>query len=251
MRILKYTSFVIYTILAVKLIIEVLTFINQATAYFAWVDTLGLINNSLNYLWERFSFVLTSVVIFVNYDNLEKLNIDKSFLVLYAFVGVLFGVYYFLPVGWLGLLFAGWIIYMLLKNKFNLEQRVHPSPVIIIAILVIVFCWYWLYRIMFIGNPVINQYVVLFLMGSPFWVIEEVIFRGLLWMDLEALGWHHLRIVIVQALLFWILHMKYVLSDPVLFWLQLPLSGVFYGFLVWRYKSISPSSIAHILFNLR
>lgn len=251
MKILKYTSFLIYTILAVKFIIEALTLINHVPPSFVWVDTLGLINNTLNYLWERFSFVLTSLVICANYDNLGKLNIDKSFLVLYAIAGILFGIYYFWPAGWLGLLFAGWIIYMLLKNKFNLEQRARPNPAMIMAILVIVFCWYWLYKIIFIGTPVIIQYIILFLMGSPFWVIEEVIFRGLLWMDLEALGWRPIRIVLVQSLLFWILHIKYVLSDPFLFWLQLPIFGVFYGILVWRYKSISPSSVTHILFNLR
>jgi hypothetical protein len=250
MKILKYTSFLIYAILAAKLIVDVLGIINYVTAPF-WIDILRLIENTLNYLWERYSFVLASVMIFVNYGNLSKLNIDKSFLVLYAISGIIFSVYYFWPVGWLGLLFAGLIIYLLLKNKFNLEQRAHRNPAMIIAILVIVFCCYWLFKIIIVGTPAIDRYIVVFLTGSPFAVIEEVIFRGMLWMDLEASGWRHFRIVLVQALLFWILHIKYMLSDPFLFWVQLPIVGVFLGILVWRYKSISPSTVAHILLNLR
>ena len=250
MKILKFTSFLIYTLLAVKFIIDILIVINSITNAFLWID-LDLIRNSIHYLWERFSFVLTSVVILANHNNLEKLNIDKSFLVLYVVTGIMFGRYYFWPVGWLGLLFTGLIMYMLLKNKFNLKNHAHPNPATIVVILVIAFCIYWLYVIRFVGTPAIDQYIVLFLMRSPFWVIEEIIFRGLLWMCLESFGWHHFRIVLVQVLLFWIFHIQYMLSDPFLFWLQIPVLGAFLGILVWRYKSINPSSVAHILFNLR
>jgi len=252
MKILKYTSFLIFTLLTVKLVVGVLTTINFVTTSLLWIDTLGLIKNTVYYLWERFSFVLTSVVIIANHNNLDRLNIDKSFLVLYAIAGIMFGRYYFWPVGWLAFLFVGLIIYMLLKNKFNNhEKQIRPNHAKIVIILIVAFCIYWLYVIRFIGIPAIDQYIALFLMRSPFWVIEEVIIRGLLWMELEAFGWRHLRIVLVQALLFWILHIQYMLSDPFLFWLQIPILGVFLGILVWRYKSISLSSAAHILFNLR
>lgn len=251
MKISKYAGLLVFALLMVKLLVEVITVISDVTASSLWADNLNLIYIPIYYFWQRFSFVLISVIILANPSNLNKLNIDKNFLVLYSAAGTIYSIYYFWPTGWLGFLFVGLIVYRLLKNKFDLEQHAHPNSAMITAILVIVFCFYWLYRIMFVGTPVIDRYIAFFLEGSPFWVIEEVVFRGMLWASLEAFGWSRFRIVIAQALLFWISHIHYVLSDPVLFWLRIPILAVFLGILVWKYKSIYQSSIAHILFNLR
>jgi Type II CAAX prenyl endopeptidase Rce1-like len=179
------------------------------------------------------------------------MNIDKDFLVIYATSGVLFGAKYFWPTGWLGLVCAGLIVYMLIKNKFYFEHRAVPNSAKIMIILLAAFFLNWWYKITFLGKPAIDQYVMFYLSGLPFWVMEEAIFRGMLWMSLEALGWRPFRIVLVQAFVFSILHIQYVLSNPFLFWVLNPLLSVFDGVLVWKYKSITPSTIAHILFNLR
>jgi|CXWJ01.1.fsa_nt_gi hypothetical protein len=251
MKILNYTSLLVFALLMVKLIVDVLTTINDVTVSFLWIDNLELIKTTVYYLWQRFSFVLISAIILINSSNLNKLHIDKNFLVLYAVTGIIYGIYYFWPTGWLGFLFVGLIAYRLLKNKFNLEHRARPNPAMITVILVIAFCSNWLYKIMFVGTPAIDKYIAFFLEGLPFWVIEEVVFRGMLWASLEAFGWSHFRIMLAQALLFWILHIQYLLLDPLLFWLQLPILAVFLGILVLKYKSIYQSSVAHILFNLR
>jgi hypothetical protein len=140
---------------------------------------------------------------------------------------------------------------MLIKNKFTFEQRTTPNSAKIVIILLAAFFLNWWYKITFLGKPAIGQYAMVYLSGLPFWVMEEAINRGMLWMSLDALGWRPFRIVLVQAFVFWILHIQYVLSDPFLFWVLTPLGSVFFGVLVWKYKSISPSSLAHILFNLR
>jgi len=251
MKISKYTALLVFALLMVNLIVEVLTVISDVTAFSLWADNLNLIYIPIYYFWQRFCFVLTSVIILANSSNLNKINIDRSFLVLYSVTGIIHSIYYFWPTGWLGFLFVGLIVYKLLKNKFDFEKHAHPNSTMITVVLVIAFCFYWLYRIMFVGTPVVDRYIAVFLEGSPFWVIEEVVFRGMLWASLAAFGWSHFRIVLAQAFLFWISHIHYVLSDPVLFWLQLPILAVFLGILVWKYESIYQSSIAHILFNLR
>jgi membrane protease YdiL (CAAX protease family) len=203
------------------------------------------------FLWERFSFIVISFVILGNYRNLKKMNIDRGFLVLYIVVGVIFSIQYFWTFGWLAFCLVGLIVYMLLSNKFHLEQHPKPNPVTIVVVLIVVFCLYWLYKMVFIGTPMMGKYIAFFLMGLPFWVVEEIIFRGLIWMNLEELGWRSFSIILVQSLIFWVFHIKYMVSDPFLFWLQIPFFSIFLGVLVWRYKSINPSSVAHIFFNLR
>lgn len=163
MNISKYATFLVFALLMVKLIVDVLTIINNVAAPFLWIDTLDLINATVYYLWQRFAFVLTSIIIFANSSNLNKINIDKSFLVLYAGTGIIYGIYYFWPTGWLGFLFAGLIVNRLIKNKFNLEQRARPNPAMIMAILVIAFSSYWLYKITFVGTPSIDKYIIFFL----------------------------------------------------------------------------------------
>jgi membrane protease YdiL (CAAX protease family) len=219
------------------------------TAVFSsWMDPLMSMQNITYYIWERYSFVIAGVAICINLDNLKKINIDRFFLVLFAANGIIFCRYYFWPAGWMGLLIFGYIAYMLLKNKFENDTR--PGFYRIIIILFIAFFLYWLYTITFIGKPLIDAYINFVFLTLPGLLVEEVIFRGLFWMCLEELGWPSLAIVFAQALLFWVFHIYYMFSDPILFWLALPI-GIILGTLVLKYKSITPGSIAHILFNLR
>jgi len=179
------------------------------------------------------------------------MNIDKNFLILYVTSGIVFGAKNFWPAGWLVLVCVGLIVYMLIKNQFDFAQRATPNSAKVVTILLAAFFLNWWYKITFIGKPAIGQYVMFYLSGMPFWVMEEALIRGMLWMMLESFGWRPFRIVLVQAFVFWILHIQYVVSNPFLFWILTPAGSVFYGVFVWRYKSITPSAIAHILFNLR
>lgn len=252
MKILRYTPLLIYIILVASfLVVSINIFIDYMNIPFAWRDTLLVLQDTLYNLWDRFSFALVSIVILINYKNLSKMNIDKNFLILYVTSGIVFGAEYFWTTGWIGFLCAGLIIYMLIRKKFNFEQRATLDSAKMVIILFAAFFLNWLYKITFIGKPAIGQYVMFYLLGLPFWVTEEVIIRGMLWMNLEALGWRPFQIVLVQSLIFWIFHIQYVLSNPFLFWLQTPFVSIFLGILVWKYKSITPSVIAHILFNLR
>jgi hypothetical protein len=217
----------------------------------SWLDTLRAIQNSTFYLWKSFSFILVGIVILVNRNDLKKININRIFLYLFAINGILFCRYYFWPAGWMGIVISGCITYMLLKNKFNFENNSRPNSRGIIIVLVIAYLLYWLVKIELLNIPSIVKYTHYFLTLSPSWLVEEVIFRGLLWMCLEELGWSEFVIIIVQAWLFWLFHIYYMFSNPILFWLEIPLLNILLGILVRKYKSITPSSVAHILFNLR
>jgi membrane protease YdiL (CAAX protease family) len=81
-------------------------------------------------------------------------------------------------------------------------------------------------------------------------VFEEVIFRGALWVYLRSLGLSERTTFFVQAFLFWIAHPRFLfLGDWYSFWVAAPCIAILLGLLVWRSKSLTPSVLAHFLFN--
>ena len=103
--------------------------------------------------------------------------------------------------------------------------------------------------LLIISDTKISQEIHWSIVRMPFVVIEEVIFRGLLWMFLKFLSWTDPKIIILQAVLFWLSHTYYMFANPILFWIIIPIVSILLGIMVWRYKSITSSTIAHILFN--
>jgi membrane protease YdiL (CAAX protease family) len=79
-------------------------------------------------------------------------------------------------------------------------------------------------------------------------VMEEPLFRGLLWGGLRKAGWKDFWIWPFQAILFDLSHIYYwkLIPDSIL---TVFLSGLFFGLLAWRSKSISMSIAAHSITN--
>jgi membrane protease YdiL (CAAX protease family) len=79
-------------------------------------------------------------------------------------------------------------------------------------------------------------------------ILEEPVFRGFLWGFLRERGWNEKVIWLSQAALFWLAHLNYV-QRPYTFWLVIPLSGLVYGWLAWKSRSLAPSMLAHAAYN--
>ena len=79
-------------------------------------------------------------------------------------------------------------------------------------------------------------------------ILEEPVFRGFLWGHLREKGWNDKVIWLSQAALFWLAHLNYV-QKPFTFWLVIPLSGLAYGWLAWKSRSVAPSMLAHGVYN--
>jgi membrane protease YdiL (CAAX protease family) len=79
-------------------------------------------------------------------------------------------------------------------------------------------------------------------------VIEEGIFRGLLYgIALKSFGKN--KAILLQAALFWLSHI-FETSNPVYFYLLLPLGTIFLTFLINRYKMLWTSIVAHVFLNI-
>lgn len=214
------------------------------------VDALRLFQNWMMYPWEKTSFLLVGIVVFINRGELEKINVDKQFLALLAVGGALFCWNYFLPIGWVGIIISGCIVYFMYKSELLFQYNMRPNSSLFILNIVAIFILYIVYRYKAFNLITLTTMIQYTSPRLPFLLAEEIVFRGLSWMYLEELGLSKSATIAIQAIIFWIYHIYYIFSQPFFFWVAVPLVGLLLGIVVWKYKSITPSAIAHLLFNL-
>ena len=199
------------------------------------------------------AYVLVSMIIWVNRNNLELLNIDKPFILLFIFSGIILSIFYLPPaVGFLNGLIVLLNFRLYRRDYFRFskvkQNNIQVSAIVIIALIPNLLFYVWqLFAIGFHESESI--WLILFDAGFPVLVFEEVVFRGLLWMFLKKLKLNIVAIIILQGFLFWMAHLYYF-SEPFTFWLWLPWTSMWLGIIVWRSKSITQSTLTHFAINL-
>ena len=78
---------------------------------------------------------------------------------------------------------------------------------------------------------------------------EEPLFRGFLWGYLRQLQWKEPLIWLFQALLFTVAHLYLAGGFPLMFWVFIPSTGLLFGLMSWRSRSVAPAMLAHALIN--
>jgi len=214
-----------------------------------WAENLRFVQDTTYYLYRRWAFLLVEIVIIANWNVLEHLNVDKFFLIIIVCSGLAYCRFFFWPTGWATALLSISILILFQKDRYKFGSANPIMSRIILIILGGFFLGLWyISRTLSLAN--IESSLHSFLIGIPFIVIEEITFRGLLWMFLSRLQLQELKILIIQATLFWFFHINYMFAYPTLFWVIIPVSSILLGIIVWRSKSITPSTIAHILTNV-
>jgi membrane protease YdiL (CAAX protease family) len=213
--------------------------------------------NWYGYWYVGIAYILTVAIVGLNRHRLASLNIDRPFVIALMIGGFLYLFYLPLEVGIPVVIAAGFLLWAYQQNHFVLKNTIeYPSgtfPLILISVFLALLPIILFHPI--IKNPV-NLQLILASIASTFQAqlaliaFEEVIFRGALWAYLRHLGWNGLTIFFTQAFLFWIAHSKYIfLENPYSFWVAVPLISLLLGLIAWRSKSLTPSTIAHVLFN--
>jgi len=212
------------------------------------IDSLNAIQNSTYSLWDRWSFLLATMLIAMNRSSLNGANIDKAFMIAFLIGAVIYCLNFFVPSGWIILPLLV-LMYMLYKKEgFQLDATT-PNFWITVRLTLIIFLLF-----VFLKNGVLD-----YLMASgnlyrsinrtPFIIVEELLFRGFLWMFLKNLNLSESIIVFVQATLFWLFHVYYMFTDPVHFWVTIPIVSVALGVMTWYSRSLTPALLAHFLYN--
>jgi len=81
-------------------------------------------------------------------------------------------------------------------------------------------------------------------------VIEEITFRGLLWLFLRRLNILEWKILLLQSVVFLLFHINYVFQSPLAFIITIPVGSFLCGLLVWKSRSLAPSILVHYLYNV-
>jgi len=102
-------------------------------------------------------------------------------------------------------------------------------------------------------TPQINSWRVIFrsiiYQVSSITVIEEVFFRGFIPGYLIKLGFKEKVAFIIQAIVFWLLHLNKI-DNPFIFFISIPLFTISTTAIVWRYKTIALAILIHTLVNV-
>jgi hypothetical protein len=215
----------------------------------SWMEGLRLIQQWTFYFWENGSFVFVGAIIVVNRFDLKSLNIDKYFIAIFVISGAIYSIYFWRSTGWAAALMAIILLILSTRKEYEFVSAETNLRRTIVMILIAFFLGLLLISDSFDINK-FKEAVHYSITRIPFAAVEEVIFRGLFWMFLRNLNWSELKIVVSQAILFWLSHIYYMFTDAILFWLVVPALSILLGIIVWRAKSITPSALAHILFNL-
>ncbi|MFV2045012.1 MAG: CPBP family intramembrane glutamic endopeptidase [Anaerolineales bacterium] len=93
-----------------------------------------------------------------------------------------------------------------------------------------------------------GEFVIFFISFLGVAAVEELAFRGFLWGYLERRGWKGGAILLFQAALFWVAHLRQI-DQPISFWVALPAAGLLLGWLAWKSKSLAASLLAHSIYN--
>ena len=198
------------------------------------------------------SFPIITLVIKLNQLQLEKLNIDKFFVVMLTTSGLI-GLYS-LPYNCLAGIALIYTVYILFDNKirFGVADRHALRKFLLIvsvstAILVFIVSFFANTKIDLLNTEKSVRHFLL--EAIPNSIHEEVVYRGMLYMFLRDLGMSESKTFYTQAVLFWISHINYLIESAVGFWITLPILSLILGYIAYRSKSITPSAIVHILYN--
>ncbi len=206
-----------------------------------------------DYYYILATFPLLVIVIWLNKDDPQSLHIDKPFILIVLLLGVLL-TSTFLP-SFLGVISGTGtvlIFILVIKQEIRFDKKKTKSVFVatIIGLIPVL-----ILRMIVPGSFYLNQiltsnnYDLGWIFTSRLWgvVYEEMLFRGLLWMALTDLKFEDKTILLVQACLFWVAHIDSL--TRLSFWTTIPLSGLWFGYLVLRSKSLTPSTISHFVYN--
>ena len=217
---------------------------------------LEFLNSSKIFVWDAnwynsILFIAVIVVIWLNRWELQGLNVDKQFVIILIFSGLLLLLFY-LPlkqgifVG-IATLFLLWLV---LKDQlfFNINMSFDPFDVVFlfISLIPIITLPYSFNAKLY--KDVLSIKTVFFATYLPSVVFEEFLFRGLLWMYLQKIGLTNFGVIFFQAFIFWISHHRYI-DNPYVFWFVIPFESIVFGWIILRSKALTKSTIAHFLFN--
>ncbi|MBI5351124.1 MAG: CPBP family intramembrane metalloprotease [Chloroflexi bacterium] len=203
------------------------------------------------------SFPVIIFILRLNRDRLQEMNMDRFYVCLLVIAGLIplykspniFPFNFFAVITVIALIYA---VYFLFSNKvkfgvidFNALRMILLITGVFAGITV---CIAGFGEAIKINLPHSGQLLDIFLFQQiPGLIYEEAMYRGMLYIFLMDVGVSKSKAFYIQAFWFWIKHMHF--SLPFFFWIMLPILSLTYGYIAMRSKSLTPSTLAHLLYS--
>jgi len=213
-----------------------------------------------NVILENGMYIIIGSLIWIKRNDLENFHIDKSSIIIFILSGTIFRIGSSLKQSLIICLMGLLILYILIKGKFQLKPRNSNANLWIIRSLYIGFFMpiilVTLSKLFISKTSTLDTWPGL-LVGFTIFIYElshvavqeELIFRGFIWGYLKNYGLGDKKILIIQAIIFWITHLNYI-NKPYTFWVVVPIMSLVLGLIAWRSRSITYSAITHSMFNM-
>jgi membrane protease YdiL (CAAX protease family) len=212
------------------------------------------------FMYLYYIIIYSSIVtlIWLNKNRLSDMNIDRWFIVLILIAGAFLFLFYLPPsIGIVVLSLMAFTTWSLINAKLNLATfNVAPWKLFVyVFVPLIPVISGILYNNFFVGIKIYvdTQSMLSIIINRDFLGIayEEILFRGVLWMLLVDLKLSPRAVLLVQALLFWLSHYQLFFEGSYYtFWITLPFISLTYGIIVFKSKSISATSLCHLINNI-
>jgi len=193
------------------------------------------------------SFPIIALVIKINQDQLQKLNIDRFYVVLLIISGLI--ILYSLPYNCFVVMAAIYAVYILFGNKVKfgvVDLKALWMILLIIGLFAGITVYMAGFPIKIPNTEVARRFLLQVIPGT---IYEEAVYRGMLYMFLMDLGVSKSKAFYIQAFLFWTKHINYLFLFPFAFWIIIPILSLTYGYITMRSKSLTPSTFVHLLYN--
>jgi membrane protease YdiL (CAAX protease family) len=217
-----------------------------------------IVNPIIAFSFEGITLSIIAILITINYSDLNSYHIDKLSIIL-IMIGTLLRLGYKGEIDWLSLIvFWGIVIWLILlyrkiRAPFKIISVIWLISGLIIGILLVFILKLPFFRTFHLSESVDQLFpVVLFDFNYHLFhsaILEEPLFRGFLWGYLSHRGLEEKKIIFIQAILFWAVHINY-LSKPYVFCIALPIAGIVFGIMVWKSDSLASVIGAHGIYNV-
>lgn len=202
---------------------------------------------SIGVIFITYTLILFSI--FLNKEKLQELNIDKiSFWIILGTCSLLAWSYLPFALGFFMFAIVGYFAIEYRKNKFEFQSSTFSIKTFAIALFMLT----PLLLLILNSNLIItNEQIINAVFKATFFgvVFEEYLFRGVLWGYLRSQGVGEYKILVIQAILFWLSHYQALLDGSLSFWTTIPFAGVILGLLALRSKSLTTGIVTHFFYN--
>ncbi len=224
-----------------------------------WILGLSSAINHLRYIIVILMYITVFVIVWQQIDQSHIYNLDRSTIWLIVFTGLFRSrldlpneIYYqVVIVGLTTLIFIGLIKFR--KKIQKTDWRWVGIGLVFCVVIIPISIVEMAYPERYVNvrtDPSLGIALIRRVLNGLSFVslIEEVIFRSLLWGTLRGLDIKESKIILAQGLIFWFLHLPDLLY-PISFFITLPLGILIYSFLVSKSKQVFPSIILHTVLN--